>query len=149
MIFFSQWLKRPLVQRILQHRVLPERVVDLWRKKIGTELEMFFISGPTLIGFSVALVKYAPRTLFFESGFHSGCFSITYVVLLIFFQILDSLFFSATPIVLPVMNSVAAFVYIMITGRNYLLLRRQKSFSFPFSARLRAGLDSFLVPHAD
>ena len=128
--------------------ILSHEFVNSWERKIAPELEMFLICGPTLIGFSVGLVKYAPRTIFFESGFHSGCFSIIYVVFLILLQVFDSFFFSSNPIVLPVMNSVAASIYIAVTIRNYLLLRRQKLFAFPFSARLRAGLDAFLASDA-
>lgn len=92
---------------------------EFLHRRVWPELEKFLIAGPTLIGFALGLLNYAPGQKHFEVGFQSLCVFAGYLIALTVAQAADSLLFSSWPIVLGVIRSVLALAYLGVTLKQY------------------------------
>lgn len=111
-----------------------------WARRILPKAEKFIIAGPTLLGFTLGLLRHQPGSVHFETGFQSLVFFVAYLAVLTVLQILDSLFFSRWPIVLGLARSLAAAAYWIITLRQVIEWRAGSPQILPVIARLRERL---------
>lgn len=112
-------LFRQLHEKLLANALFQKAQTSLW-----PEVVKFVIAGPTLIGFIVGLVRYAPGEQAFECGFQSLLIFLSYAGALTLVQAIDTLFFSSWPLVLGIARSLLAAGYIYLTMRQYLAWRK-------------------------
>lgn len=133
-----EFLKRQISALAQWVRSQPRLVA--WAERILPRAEKVVIAGPTLVGFTLGLLRHQPGSVHFETGFQSLAFFLAYLAVLTVLQILDSLFFSSWPIVLGVARSLAAAFYLAITLRQVLQWRAGSPQILPVVARLRERL---------
>lgn len=114
------------------------------RGRLWPELEKFLIAGPTLIGFALGLLNYAPGQRHFEVGFQSLCIFAGYLLSLVIAQTLDSLFFSAWPMVLGIIRSVLALAYLGVTLKQYFEWRAHDVKVYATVAKVRARFSTLI-----
>ncbi len=111
-----------------------------WAERILPELKKFVIGGPTLVGFILGIVRYAPGTVYFETAFQSLVIFLIYLLALTVAQAADSLFFSSWPLVLAFARSLLATAYLAITIRQFLQWRKGNPQILPLVGRIRERL---------
>lgn len=114
------------------------------RGHLWPQLEKFLIAGPTLIGFALGLLNYAPGQKHFEVGFQSLCIFAGYLASLVLVQILDSLFFSSWPIVLGIARSALALAYLAVTAKQYFEWRSGDVKIYAFIQNLRRRFSNMI-----
>lgn len=120
----------------------------LLRERILPELEKFLIAGPMFVGFVLGLVRYQPRSVAFETAFQSLVLFSGYLAALAVVQGLDSLFFSAWPLVLGVARSLLAAGYLALTLKQYLEWRTGTVQIYGVVKRLRERLRPIIGDNA-
>ena len=111
-----------------------------FREKIWPALEKFIIAGPTFVGFVLGLWKYPPGHRYFETAFQSLVFFALYIAVLMFMQAVDSLFLSSWPIVLGVVRSILATLYLVATLKQYLEFRSRETKIYAITGKFRNRL---------
>ncbi|HRP70437.1 MAG TPA: hypothetical protein PLY93_12970 [Turneriella sp.] len=119
---------------------LQNHTTQVFQKNVWPTLEKFIIAGPLFVGFILGIWRYAPGSKQFEVAFQSLVFFVVYLSALIFFQLLDSIFFDSMPIILASIRSFLALAYIGVTLKQFFEWRHEKLQFYPLTQRLRSRI---------